>query len=211
MKINYKIINQAFHLVTKLSSLYNIDESHSLRHSLDVFHNACGIYQNEIYSSPFLKEQQNEIFCSAILHDMCDKKYTDPTTALKLINLNMGNYLNYQELDVVNNIVSQMSYSHVKQYGYPNLENYNLAYHIVREADLLAAYDVERCFVYKMNNEKDTYQQTYPDVLNLFENRVLQYIDDGLFVTEYSKIKAKKLHDEAIKRLDEIKKINLLF
>jgi len=211
MKINYKIINQAFNLVTKLSSLYNIDESHSLRHSLDVFHNACGIYQNEIYSSPFLKEQQNEIFCSAILHDMCDKKYTDQTAALKVINLNLGDYLNVEEIKVINNIVTQMSYNHVKENGYPNLENFNLAYHIVREADLLAAYDVERCFVYKMNNEKDTYQQTYPDVLKLFENRVLKYIDDDLFVTEYSKIKAKKLHGEAIRRLDEIKKINSLF
>lgn len=211
MKINYKIINYAFQLVTKLSNLYKIDESHSLRHSLDVFHNACEIYQNEIYNSPFLKEQQNEIFCSAILHDMCDKKYTDQTAALKLINFNMGDYLNIEEIKVINKIVTQMSYSHVKQNGYPNLENYNLAYHIVREADLLAAYDVERCFVYKMKNEKDTYLQTYPDVLSLFENRVFKYIQDDLFVTEYSKIKAKKLHDEAIKRLDEIKKINLLF
>ena len=211
MKINYKIINQALNLVTKLSGLYNIDESHSLRHSLDVFHNACEIYQNEIFTSPFLKQQQNEIFCSAILHDMCDKKYTDQSSALKLINFNMQNYLNSEEMDIMNNIVTQMSYSHVKENGYPNLENFNLAFHIVREADLLAAYDVERCFVYKMKNEKNSYETTYPDVISLFENRILKYIDDELFVTDYSKSKARKLHDSAAQRLDEIKKINSLF
>ena len=123
----------------------------------------------------------------------------------------MQNYLNSEEMDMMNNIVTQMSYSHVKENGYPNLENYNLAFHIVREADLLAAYDVERCFVYKMKNEKNSYETTYPDVISLFENRILKYIDDDLFITEYSKSKARNLHDNAIIRLDEIKKINSLF
>ncbi len=209
MKINYKIINHAFQLVSKFSKLYNIDESHSLRHSLDVYHNACAIYKSEIYSSPFLKHQQNEIFCSAILHDMCDDKYTNQYTALKSINFFMQNHINTEEIKIVNKIVSTMSYSKVKKNGYPDMGEFNLAYHIVREADLLAAYDVERCFVYKMNTQKDLYELVIPDVINLFENRVLKYIDDGLFVTEYSKEKAKKLHMDAVKRLDEIKQSSL--
>lgn len=210
MKINYKIINHAFQLVSKFSKLYNIDESHSLRHSLDVYHNACEIYKSEIYSSPFLKYQQNEIFCSAILHDMCDDKYTNQNTALKSLNFFMQNHINAEEIKVVNKIVTTMSYSKVKEKGFPDLGEFNLAYHIVREADLLAAYDVERCFVYKMINQKDLYDMAITDVIDLFENRVLKYIDDGLFVTDFSKEKAKKLHKDAVKRLDEIKN-NALF
>ena len=210
MKINYKTINYAFQLVSKFSKLYNIDESHSLRHSLDVYHNACEIYKSEIHSSPFLKNQQNEIFCSAILHDMCDVKYTNQTTALKSLNFFMQNHINAEEIKIVNNIVTTMSYSKVKERGFPDLGEFNLAYHIVREADMLAAYDVERCFVYKMINQKDLYDIAIMDVIDLFENRVLKYIDDDMFVTDFSKEKAKKLHKDAVKRLDEIKN-NALF
>ena len=204
MKLDYKLINHAFSLVSTFSSLYKIDESHALRHSLDVFHNAVDIYNSELYDNPFLKDQQKEIFCAAILHDMCDKKYVTPKLAMSHMNILMSEHLTMDQLRTMNDIMSTMSYSYVKKNGYPNLQNYNLAYHIVREADLLAAYDVERCFIYQIKHEDYTYNSSIEKVIDLFNNRVLKYIEDDLFITNYSKQKAQKLHDEAIKRINII-------
>ena len=206
MKINYKLINYALSLVPKYSKIYNIDESHSLRHSLDVFHNARAIYESEVYLNPFLKQQQNEIFCSAIIHDLCDSKYTDKESSLKSLEDDLNKFITYDEWLNIKNIISTMSYSNVKQNGFPHLHNYNLAYHIVREADLLAAYDVERCFVYKLNQEtKYNYLLTFQDVEELFNKRVFKYIEDDLYVTDYSKKQALFLHQNAKDRLAQIK------
>jgi hypothetical protein len=41
-------------------------------------------------------------------------------------------------------------------------------------------------------------------VKKLFNNRVLKYIDDNLFITNYSKKLALQLHDNALKKLEEI-------
>ena len=201
MKLDYKIINHAFGLVSKFSKLYNIDESHAMRHSLDVFHNAVAIYNSEIYESPFLKYQQKEIFCSAILHDMCDKKYVDSSVVLKQINSYMSDYLNALEINTMNKIISTMSYSYVKANGFPDLYNFNLAYHIVREADLLAAYDIERCVIYQTTQKGYTYYDSLDKVAGLFHTRTFQYINDDLFKTTYSKQKAAQLHENALERI----------
>ena len=95
----------------------------------------------------------------------------------------------------MSDIITTMSYSKVKKNGYPNLGNYQLAYHIVREADLLSAYDFERSLVYQMMHEKDDYCRSLKTTFDLFEKRILTYRSDGLFVTEYSKNKSEVLHN----------------
>jgi hypothetical protein len=191
----------------KTSQQFSIDESHALRHSMDVFHFANNIYESEIYVNPFLKEQKNVIMCSAILHDMCDKKYIDEKTGINEMNNFMQNYIDHDDLNVINKIISSMSYSTVKKNGYPNLGNYNLAYHIVREADLLAGYDMERCIIYQMYQHCDSYIDSLDRANNLFQSRILRYIEEELFVTDYSKNMSQILHDNAIKKIDDINKI----
>jgi HD superfamily phosphodiesterase len=207
-----KLINYSFQYVISASKIFNIDESHSLRHSMDVFHYANEIYQSEVsqskfYLSPFLNEQQKIIFTSAILHDTCDKKYMDEKVGIERLRHYMKDELSEVELDTVCKIISTMSYSTVKKNGYPDLGIYTLAYHIVREADLLAAYDIERCIIYKMNKSNYSYLEAVVEMKSLFENRVLQYLPDNLFLTEYSKNKAKELHNKCINKLEEIDKI----
>jgi HD superfamily phosphodiesterase len=203
MKI-FSIINYAFNYVIQTSLKYNIDESHALRHSMDVYHFANKIYDNEIYISPFLKEQKNVIMCSAILHDMCDKKYMNEEDGIIKMNAHMKDHVSDEELNMMNKIITTMSYSTVKKNGYPQLNNYNLAYHIVREADLLAGYDVERCIIYQMMHENYDYVSSVAFAKELFEKRMLKYIDDGLFVNEFSKEMAKKLHEKAVLKLNEL-------
>jgi HD superfamily phosphodiesterase len=54
---------------------YNIDESHGLPHSMNVLLYAKKIYDVEVIKFPQLVDQEHVVYASAILHDMCDKKY----------------------------------------------------------------------------------------------------------------------------------------
>ena len=91
MKIQYykQIINAAFNYVIQCSHKYNFDESHALKHSMDVYHTANQIFNNEIISTPELKDNKLVIDISSILHDMCDSKYVDETTSVN----NMVTYM----------------------------------------------------------------------------------------------------------------------
>ena len=204
------IINKAFNYVIYTSKKYNIDESHSLKHSMEVFHYANKIYDSEVVKYPFLNNQKEIITLSAILHDMCDKKYMNKEEGLHDINTYMKDYTPPCVLEVVSNIISTMSYSTVKVNGYPDLGEYQLAYHIVREADLLSAYDMDRCIIYGMMCENLTYAESLPRSLNLFENRILKYRSDKLFVTDYSKNKSLILHNKTLKDVEKIQKMVLL-
>ena len=201
------IINHAFNYVLKTSNVLNIDESHGLKHSMDVYNFASKIYENEVTKSPYLKEQKEIIFVSAILHDMCDKKYITEKKGLDMIKNHMNTCMSTSNLDIVGNIISTMSYSKVKLNGYPDLGEYQLAYHIVREADLLSAYDIDRCIIYGMYKDNINYDEALIRALGLFNNRVLKYRSDNLFVTNYSKKESVKLHLKAVNDMDTLKKI----
>jgi hypothetical protein len=201
------IINQAFNYVLKTSNVLNIDESHGLKHSMDVYNIASKIYENEVINSPYLIEQREIIYVSAILHDMCDKKYITEKKGLDMIKKHMNTCMTNSNLDIVGNIISTMSYSKVKLNGYPDLGEYQLAYHIVREADLLSAYDIDRCIIYGMYKDNINYDEALIRALGLFNNRVLKYRSDNLFVTNYSKKESVKLHLKAVNDMDTLKKI----
>jgi hypothetical protein len=111
------------------------------------------------------------------------------------------------KLDILTKIISTMSYSKVKVNGFPELNKYQMAYHIVREADLLSAYDVDRCIIYSIMVEKLNYINSIARTISVFENRVFKYRDDNLFVTDYSKKLSLILHEKALKDLNDLKKI----
>jgi len=187
-------INLAFSCVKDLTRKYNIDESHGLKHSMEVMRFALDIYESELESNPHLAGQKMIIILSAILHDMCDKKYVDEVEGLAEIERYMSDFTDFP---IIANIITTMSYSKVKKNGYPDLGIYQLAYHIVREADLLAAYDIDRCVIFAMEMHKMDYTDAVDHADKLFKGRVMNYIDDDLFVTEYSKRKAGELHELA--------------
>jgi HD superfamily phosphodiesterase len=205
------IINHAFQFVIKTSHEYNIDESHSLKHSMEVFHLADKILCDEIKRTPYLTIHKPVIFASAILHDMCDKKYMNEMTGVKKIREYMEPYMTPRDLEVTSQIISTMSYSKVKKYGYPDLGEHQMAYHIVREADLLAAYDIDRCIIYGMCVENLSYTEAVKRSKTLFRDRVLNYRSDQLFVTPISKLLSLKLHIKAIDELDRIRDFSDIF
>jgi HD superfamily phosphodiesterase len=190
-----------------MTKKYNIDESHGLKHSMDVHYFSSKIYEHELPANPKLSTQTNIIYTSAILHDMCDKKYMNQGEGLMHIKDFLSDKLSIPEIATVESIISTMSYSTVKKHGFPELGEYQTAYHIVREADLLAAYDFDRCVMFQMTQHNDNYEDSIKASIDLFENRVLKYIDDELFTTQYAKLLSKNLHISALKKLNSIKKI----
>ena len=135
---------------------------------------------------------------------MCDKKYMNEENGINEMKLFMSEYMKEDDIEIVSKIVSTMSYSKVKVYGYPDLENYQLAYHIVREADLLSAYDIDRCIIYGMMKEKLNYDVALIRALELFEKRVLTYRSDDLFITDFSKHQSKLLHTAYMENLSNM-------
>jgi HD superfamily phosphodiesterase len=214
------LLTKLFQFVLLTSKEYNIDESHGLSHSMNVLHFAHNIYEAEKINYPILESQSKIIYVSSIIHDMCDKKYLDECEGLKEINDFLEDKLTPAELDITKRIINTMSYSKVKKQGFPELHEYQMAYHVVREADLLAAYDFDRCMLYNIHMQtKSTINNPTPinndikilDAFNnaseLFQNRVLKHNHDNLFITNYSKHNYLPLHIDAIKRINTWKNI----
>jgi len=203
------LAQKAFQYVIQTCSTYQIDESHALKHSMEVFHMANKIYQKEVVKFPYLQAQQDIIFMSAILHDMCDKKYMPEDEGVLKIQkyLSKNNMMEERDITMLGKIISTMSYSKVKEYGFPELGDYQLAYHIVREADLLAAYDIDRCMIYSMYKEGLDYEGALKRTISIFDERILKYRSDRLFITAYSKNLSLRLHDRAVSELEVLRKL----
>lgn len=201
------LLNNSFQYVINTSKIYNIDESHSLKHSMEVFGFAKRIYDNEVVKNTFLENQKEIIFAAAIGHDMCDKKYMNETEGILNYKRYLSEFMIPNDLEIMGKIISTMSYSKVKINGYPDLGEYQLAYHIVREADLLAAYDIDRCIIYTMHRDNCSYDIALKEAFQLFDYRVFKMRTDKLFKTSYSKKESLKLHRKAEKDVESLKNI----
>uniref|UniRef100_A0A6C0EIR0 Uncharacterized protein n=1 Tax=viral metagenome TaxID=1070528 RepID=A0A6C0EIR0_9ZZZZ len=202
-----KLLNDLFNFILLTTSKYGIDESHDVSHSMNVLHYAQDIYEAQVYIYPPLKHYERVIYIAALLHDMCDKKYMDETEGLKEICNYLKPRIEEKEIEMVKNIVSTMSYSKVKVNGFPDFGDYMWAYHVVREADLLSAYDFDRCMIYHLKQNDRDIDSSFANASKLFENRVFKHYDDGLLLTEYSKENYMQYQSNALNRIGAWKKI----
>jgi hypothetical protein len=201
-------LSELFTFVLYMSKKYNIDTSHSEIHSMDVLNYANSIYEFELEKNPYLLGQKNIIYYSSVLHDMCDKKYMDTTQGINEINTYFKDKMEPNDLHVTEEIIKTMSYSYVKKYGFPNLGNYQKAYHIVREADLLSSYDFDRSIIYHMNRG-NSFFNSYENALELFDKRIFKYKSDNLFLSDYSINLSNRLNAKAVARIKSWKRIIL--
>ena len=189
-----EFLNDLFAFVMETCKLYNIDESHGLGHSMNVYYYATQLFRN----TPKARDKDEMIICVAsIVHDMCDKKYMKEEEGVDRIQKflkKFPQYISTTEIDIISAIITTMSYSKVKENGFPQLGEYMTAYHIVREADLLAAYQFDRCVIFQMMKKGDTYLDSVRHARDLFDKRVTKHIDHHLFTLEYS----KKLVDDMV-------------
>ena len=109
------IVNHAFTYVINTSKTYNIDESHALKHSMDVFHTTNKIYNSVVQKFPYIETQKEIIYSAAILHDMCDKKYMSQEKGIDNMKKYMSKLMTETDLEISSKIISTMSYSTVKK------------------------------------------------------------------------------------------------
>jgi HD superfamily phosphodiesterase len=203
------LISKLFHFVLLITNKYGIDDSHGISHSMNTLHYANEIFKDEVQRHPILKEQEKLIYTTAILHDMCDKKYMNEYVGL----CEIANFLEDDalftpnEINIACNIMSTMSYSKVKRDGFPNLGGYQRAYNIVRESDLLTAYDFDRCLIYNMNRNDCDLETSFTTANELFEHRVFKHNDDKLFLLDYSKKESLKLETQSLARINHWKQV----
>jgi len=194
-------LNQLFAFVLAMSKKYNIDSSHSEMHSMAVLRYADELYRSQLDMFPYLEQQTNVIYSAAVLHDMCDKKYMSQTEGIKEIDEFLQDKLNRDELFYTKQIMETMSYSTVKKNGYPELGEYEMAYHVVREADLLCSYDFDRCISFKLN-QGSLLTEAYRDALDLFYTRVFNYNTDKLLISDYAMKESVHLSINALKQIN---------
>jgi HD superfamily phosphodiesterase len=195
-------VSKAFELVMILCKKFNIDESHSLKHSMEVYNFALRIYESELLTHAYLEQQKDIIIIAAILHDTIDKKYVAEEIGIAEICEHLKDSIDIEKLNIIFKIITTMSYSTVKKNGFPVLGEYQLAYHIVREADLLAAYDIDRCIMYSMYTKQMGYLASLEAAIVLFKNRVLRHRKDRLIITTFSKKLSIKLDKKAKSDID---------
>ena len=198
-----RILTTILRFVQYSTIKHKIDESHALGHSMNVLYYAQQIYNKEVLKIPLLRTQEQVIYSAAMIHDLYDRKYPAPT--MPSIRTLLQFKLKTHDIDAVEQIVNTMSYSKVKEDGYPKLGKYQQAYHIVREADLLASYDFDRTMIYHMFHKTDDVFNTFKESKEFFENRVQKYEQQSIFLTDYGKSKSRELR---IKSIEQIKSWN---
>jgi hypothetical protein len=198
-----KLLSRIFDFVIYTTKQHGIDESHGLAHSLDVLRFSHSIFESEVLKKPYLADHEKIIYVSAALHDMCDKKYMDEKEGLANIQDYMKESLTDEEMYVSSRIMETMSYSKVKANGYPDLGEYQTAYHIVRESDLLAAYDFERSLMYHMCTKQTTIHDALVDANAIFATRILRHNNDHLFVSDYGLAESMRLHEQSIVQMGQ--------
>jgi hypothetical protein len=198
------LTNNGFKYVIKTSQFHKIDETRKLKHSMEVYGFAKKIYESEFKKNCYLEKQREIIYMAAIGHDMCchdmrDNKYMDEKEGIIRYKKYLSEFMTSDNLEIMGKIIGTMSYSKVKANGYPKLGEYQLAYNIVREADLLSAYDIDRSIIYTMHRDNSEYSVALMNALNLFDCRIFTMKQERLFTTNYSKNESLKLHKKAKK------------
>ena len=199
------LLSILYNYVITTVSKYNIDESHGLSHSMNILTYANKIYNEEIIKQSSIKQHEKIIYIAAILHDMCDKKYMDQNAGINDINNFIESLKDDDNVSIVTtveqkiiiDIISTISYSYVKINGFPDHGEYQTAYNIVREADLLCAYDFDRCMIYQMYTQNYSLDNAYKDATQLFNVRMFKHMSDGLLFTQYAKNNHERLEQNA--------------
>jgi hypothetical protein len=187
-----------FRFVKRQSTAHSIDWSHGLAHSQQVF--ALTVALLEHYQDQVDRDQHRIARAAAIVHDMCDRKYNLEQTGVTDIRALLdGQGCSHDFVERVLAIITNMPYSRVKVRGYPALGRDMLPYHIVRNADLLCAYDIRRCIVYNRERLKTLAGSAdeREAVQKIMQDRVLHYLADGWINLEPAISIAQPLHEKA--------------
>ena len=196
--------------LAKMCDIFNIDESHGLRHSEATMRYA-DILADTI--ADITEEQRHMALMAACVHDLCDSKYTDVVEASKLIKWWLVSEQWWKE-DIANvliDIITTMSYSKLtksvdsnKTPVFPDHGKWQISYEIARNADLLESYTVARCVLYnKRLYPEKTEDEHWQRAKELFDSRVFNYVKDGWITLPGALALVPELEADAKRCLEE--------
>jgi len=174
-------MDDIYEYVEHICKKYKIDESHDVTHAKD-----CVEFAEQLLEENTSEHERMITLYAAALHDTVDKKYVpvkDACAQLRIFLYAIG--LTDEDASAIINIITTMSYSYLKArqeegLGYPNHGKWDRAYHIVRHADLLCSYRVNRCYQYQKRITPDMPKKDcWRLVEKIFEQRMMRYVSDG--------------------------------
>ena len=162
------------------------------------------IYNAEFVNYPYLQKQQNIIYTSALLHDMCDSKYVDNNMDEldKINSFLLENQYHDSDVSTICKIIDSMSYSKVCKFGFPNLKEYQTAYHIVREADLLCGYDFNRAILFGIHQRNLSYTDSFYESKRIYQERIDNIVNKHMFVTAFGQSLSNELYKKELEKIE---------
>ena len=173
-----------FNFIEQQCMKYDIDKSHGSKHAWGTALRAMAILKTLENVSD--KEERIAIY-SAALHDTCDSKYCPIQEATSDIrSFLLGIQWAPEEIEAVLSIITTMSYSKLKKnvkegvIEYPDHGEWQRAYDVARNADLLEGYIVARCVLYNQHiYPGKTEDEHWERAEQLFNERVFNYVSEG--------------------------------
>lgn len=197
--------------VETILNIYKIDCSHGIQHCFGTMHYAEIILDYYLaQKTPLIEGLPQDVAAflikiTAFIHDMMDDKYVIESEK-KYVEQKTQEFIQgidyFSEYDNIYksmmDIIDNMSYSKrriSRAAGNDiNLGKLQLALEIVRDADLLEGYKIDRCRQFSIHKKKVIPgQKLNEEVYNLMSERVLTYYEKEIS-TPIGKILAKPLH-----------------
>lgn len=203
------LFSSAFDFCASVCRTQGIDSSHNHQHMARVARMTERL--NDLCGRTVGQDEKDVMILAAFTHDLCDHKYTDVGAGLEVVDRWLIQQpISDEQRRAVCRIISTMSYSKVKVDGYPSdLGKWTLAYHHTRIADLIDAYDIERCYTYQSHKHPEmTEKEKWRAVIDLFERRVLTQKDEYILpVAPYAASIVEPRHEAALFGITEFKKL----
>jgi len=208
------IILPSLEYVYKTSQRFKIDNSHNEKHSLEVLYWSTQIMKSLKEDKPFTQSEMNVILQSTILHDMCDRKYKLENNLKSIEEHLKQNHPSTREIKAIIDIITTMSYSKTfvdEKIVYPswiNNSTYQRSYHVTREADLLASYNIARMIDFR---QRSNYSQDeiIEETTFLYNTRIEKLVERGLFYHKRSQEIAKNLEAVSHYKMTTLKNYKL--
>jgi hypothetical protein len=185
-------------LVIEWSSRHDVDGSHNQEHSKEVLFWLIQILE----TTPEERRENSTMITAmhgAILHDVLDEKYMCAVAIHKyrdLLLVHLHRVLpDPLDASFLLRVMEGISYRKVVQKDgsvrfpewIPEEGKWYNIYHWIREADLLASYNIARMVEYRTRDvprdeTREVWQMVVRDVMDLYHRRIARLVERGLFV-----------------------------
>jgi len=145
---------------------------------------------------------------------MCDRKYKLENNLKSIEGHLKQNHPSTREIKAIIDIITTMSYSKTfvdEKIVYPSWINnsiYQRSYHITREADLLASYNIARMIDFRQRSNY-TKEEIIEETTFLYNTRIGKLVERGLFYHKRSQEIAKNLEAVSHYKMTTLKNYNL--